>query len=530
MDTTNQLANGSYNLEYTLVAPSGNTETFILSGVNFNSGSSSFNVEASNITEIGQYDISFNIANTSSLNCTIETSFMVTSIPSMIALDLELDNNCNATLINVVVNAPTLSNGSYTITYDVTETNTNTVVTTNTINFTGGSANYQVDVEDLPQGNYIASIRSTQNDTTPCRNIFDFEERENFARQGVPDAPQAAAEQSFCLNNFPDNQPSLADINVAASDQILFYATENDMDILPIATILTHEEDYFVSNIDSSNGCESYNRTRIQIFLIDPPIPTSNDTNPVFCSEENPTLANLNVNAATNNSIVWFDAPENGNILGINTPLVDGLTYFAAAQNNEQCLGTTRLAFTPTVLFTAPPSLQRTNLVLCGLDNPTVVNLRAIENNTENEIFWYDQPQDGTPLIEETLLMEGSTYYAESFNANTGCRNLNRTPVSIDLTSCNPESYGFFIPDAFSPNGDGRNDTFYIPNIEVIYPDFTLEILNRYGSIMFKGNRNNPKWDGNNRSKIAPNGVYFYIIQYNKGQTAPTQGRLYLNR
>ncbi|HAI41312.1 MAG TPA: hypothetical protein DCM40_25975, partial [Maribacter sp.] len=118
----------------------------------------------------------------------------------------------------------------------------------------------------------------------------------------------------------------------------------------------------------------------------------------------------------------------------------------------------------------------------------------------------------------------------ENYDPLTGCSAATRVPVTIGFSDCDPENYDFFIPDGFSPNADGKNDTFFIPNIETIFPNFTLEILNRYGSTLFKGDISNPAWDGSNGSSTAPNGVYFYIINYNKGNAAPIQGRLYLNR
>lgn len=93
-----------------------------------------------------------------------------------------------------------------------------------------------------------------------------------------------------------------------------------------------------------------------------------------------------------------------------------------------------------------------------------------------------------------------------------------------------------FIPDGFSPNGDTVNDTFRIPQIEFLYPDFSLEIFNRYGNILFKGNKNKPAWDGRNSDYkigidgVAPNGVYFYVLHFNKGNKKPVQGSFYLNR
>lgn len=101
-----------------------------------------------------------------------------------------------------------------------------------------------------------------------------------------------------------------------------------------------------------------------------------------------------------------------------------------------------------------------------------------------------------------------------------------------DFGTCDlEEDFGFFIPDGFSPNNDGRNDTFHIPNIENIFPRFTLEIFNRYGNSLFKGDAQNPAWDGSEIGRnTAPNGVYFYIITFNQEGYAPRQGRLYLSR
>tara|TARA_R110001583_G_scaffold1400_6_gene11264 strand:+ start:1979 stop:2503 length:525 start_codon:yes stop_codon:yes gene_type:complete len=174
--------------------------------------------------------------------------------------------------------------------------------------------------------------------------------------------------------------------------------------------------------------------------------------------------------------------------------------------------------------------LEFSTLPLCGLDDPTIIDLREAESDSSYTVLWYDTPENGTPLDDSTLLTTGTTYYAESYNPVTGCMNPERMAITIDLTNCEPEDYGFFIPDGFSPNGDGRNDTFFVPNIEVIFPEFTLEILNRYGTTLFKGDRNKPAWNGKNGNNTAPNGVYFYIIDYNKEGHTPVQGRLYLNR
>ena len=439
-----------------------------------------------------------------------------------------MDNNCDATQIDVLVDAPILPNGTYTITYDVTELGSNTVLTTNTINFTGGTAAYQIDVDALPIGNYTASVRSKQNDTTPCRLDFEFEESENFSRGGVPEAPQANANQIFCLSNYPGS-PTLMDIEVNADGDLLFYDTETDTNILPISTALVDGEDYFVTNSDPLTNCEGTDRVQITVSFSDPNAPTASTVNPQFCAEAIPTLANIAIDVSTGSSVTWFDAATGGSELSTSTVLVDNQSYFAATNNNG-CTSTNRLEVTPTVVTVATTSLSSDMLQVCGLDNPTIAALRILENETDNDVRWFMTEIDGAALTDDVLLVQNTTYYAENYNPLTGCSSTTRVPVTIDFSDCDPENYDFFIPDGFSPNDDGRNDTFFIPNIETIFPNFTLEILNRYGTSLFKGDINNPAWNGRNGSATAPNGVYFYIINYNKDNAEPIQGRLYLNR
>ena len=70
------------------------------------------------------------------------------------------------------------------------------------------------------------------------------------------------------------------------------------------------------------------------------------------------------------------------------------------------------------------------------------------------------------------------------------------------------------IPDFFTPEGDGINDTWYPINIE-IYPDITVKIFDRYQRMInsYKGNRSS--WDGNYNGKPLPSGDYWYVIRLN---------------
>jgi len=73
-----------------------------------------------------------------------------------------------------------------------------------------------------------------------------------------------------------------------------------------------------------------------------------------------------------------------------------------------------------------------------------------------------------------------------------------------------------WIPNAFTPNGDGINDELHIGTRAI--DSYALFIYNRWGHPVFKGSNNGPAWNGND----APNDVHTYLLQYNI-KNKPTQ-------
>jgi gliding motility-associated-like protein len=103
------------------------------------------------------------------------------------------------------------------------------------------------------------------------------------------------------------------------------------------------------------------------------------------------------------------------------------------------------------------------------------------------------------------------------------------------------------VHNAFSPNGDNKNATFVIDNIEdtACYPENTVEIYNRWGVLVFetKNYSTTNNFDGTSRGRTTisqssglPTGTYYYILNYtsydnnNKIQTNKKDGYLYLTR
>ena len=87
---------------------------------------------------------------------------------------------------------------------------------------------------------------------------------------------------------------------------------------------------------------------------------------------------------------------------------------------------------------------------------------------------------------------------------------------SLVLTILHPPK----VPNAFSPNGDGINDTWQIKYIDS-YPGAEVSVFNRYGQMVYQvtGYRNSNGWNGNTKSGEAlPVGTYYYIINPKNGR------------
>ena len=70
-----------------------------------------------------------------------------------------------------------------------------------------------------------------------------------------------------------------------------------------------------------------------------------------------------------------------------------------------------------------------------------------------------------------------------------------------------------YVPSAFTPNNDTRNDLFkasYGENIS----KFKMEIYNRYGELVFETDNIKNGWDGNKKGRLQPAGAYVWMIKY----------------
>ena len=72
------------------------------------------------------------------------------------------------------------------------------------------------------------------------------------------------------------------------------------------------------------------------------------------------------------------------------------------------------------------------------------------------------------------------------------------------------------MPNAFSPNGDGINDTYHVKKYQNI-TEFRALIFNRWGQCLYTWNEIDGSWDGTYKGRPVKDGVYFVRVRAKGG-------------
>lgn len=174
-----------------------------------------------------------------------------------------------------------------------------------------------------------------------------------------------------------------------------------------------------------------------------------------------------------------------------------------------------------------PAAINQTFCVNLGA---TISNLLIINAEDYN---WYDTVTSTVALAGDLLLVNGEDYYATAVDSS-GCES-ERIQIIVTLLPLSNPNCDDGVADGVSDNNDGENDTLDIGGLPLAYPNFEIEIFNRYGTIVYKGNINTNPFDGSGNvsltlGKKLPTGVYFYVFNPKDGVTEPFQGDFYLSR
>jgi gliding motility-associated-like protein len=107
--------------------------------------------------------------------------------------------------------------------------------------------------------------------------------------------------------------------------------------------------------------------------------------------------------------------------------------------------------------------------------------------------------------------------------------NFSLCPCSDTIPPPEPPN-AVYIPNIFSPNGDGNNDVLYVRGQNISAVDF--KVYNRWGNLVYEGKDHYSGWDGRFQSKACPEGVYFYMakVTYANGEVVTKTGNVTLVR
>ncbi len=229
-----------------------------------------------------------------------------------------------------------------------------------------------------------------------------------------PSAPIATSPQEFCAI---DN-PIVANL-VGSGITMFWYESATSQTPLSNNASLVHGEDYYGSQM--INGCESMDRVMLTVNVNDP-ISPSGDAAPVFCSIDNPTLADISL---VGENILWYETVFSLTPIPATTPVLDGETYYAT-QTISGCESDTR--FEVNVIVESPASPSGNGMqVFCEIDNPTVDDLNA----TGSGVLWYADAASTSPVAGNIPLVDGEDYFATQTVG--GCESEERFIVAVEI-------------------------------------------------------------------------------------------------
>lgn len=120
--------------------------------------------------------------------------------------------------------------------------------------------------------------------------------------------------------------------------------------------------------------------------------------------------------------------------------------------------------------------------------------------------LWLDNANIYNPVATFLSGSTGITYQVRALDSN-GCEGFDNITIKVFQTA--PE---IFVPSAFSPNGDNKNDVLHITVAGLKQFDY-FRIYNRWGNMVFSTSEPSQGWDGNMGGYKQPPGTYVYIAQ-----------------
>ena len=108
----------------------------------------------------------------------------------------------------------------------------------------------------------------------------------------------------------------------------------------------------------------------------------------------------------------------------------------------------------------------------------------------------------GTLSVSAQNVQSSRKYRVTAYkNGNPGITSMSNTVEVVPYMS-------IYIPNSFTPNGDGLNDLFSVYGEAI--QEFKMQIFNRWGQMIYESDNFSAKWDGTFEGTMVPMGSYVY--------------------
>lgn len=238
---------------------------------------------------------------------------------------------------------------------------------------------------------------------------------------------------------------------------------------------------------------------------------TSSATATITSSLGNPFCSNAGATTLTTsagNSYQWYK--NNVAILGAisQTYVTDQIGGYSVVVNFGSCTANATINLQNTQ-FTSTINVPDTNTISAEETLPVIVTTSA----SNPDYKWYLNDAIIADATGNTYNVKSKGSYKVVITQTTGCSISNEIPFIVNATvDPNPSPDVTNIPNLISPNDDGINDTWIIPQEYISGTNTEVILLSSLGEIVLKTNNYQNNWPENKLDFKNVNQVYYYII------------------
>lgn len=325
-----------------------------------------------------------------------------------------------------------------------------------------------------------------------------------------------ANNDSLCFGNGTAMQA----VAVGGNQQFYSYLWSDNLGVFQNVAVNPQQTTTYYVTVD--DGCSDPKTDSITIYVF-PEFSILLTTSDTTCYG-NQGFATVNVNGPSNYTYLWGTSPPETQAT-LNAPA--GVNYLLTVTDATSLCKLDTLVKIPgygvlTALFSANP-----NLPCIPFEQNTVTFIDLSTGADSGR--WFVNGIDSLPYIlgENPVIKfetEGTYNIMLVVSNEGGCVDT----AAIDI--CILEPLRLFVPNAFTPNGDGINQLFYGTGSGVV--KYELSIYNRNNQLIFNCTDLFCGWDGSYKGQQVMNGVYTYIIDvtYNTGEEFRKSGTVTLIR